>query len=221
MEGTFSLIGRSEREDAMGIAVATAAFAVGKRVPHARYRIGAVATQGRTDASYGERGLTLLELGLPPDRVLPLLTAEDPESERRQIIMMDWLGRTAVHTGTKTDPERADATSRDCIAAGNTLHSPAVVAAMIDAFQERPDGPLGERLVAALQAGQAAGGDQRGATSAALLVVSAVDIRERMGATIDLRVDDHAEPVAELCRLLRGYERWKEGYRQRLRTEGA
>jgi uncharacterized Ntn-hydrolase superfamily protein len=221
MEGTFSLIGRCERDDAMGIAVATAAFAVGKRVPHCRYGIGAIATQGRTDAGYGERGLAMLGLGLAPERLLPLLTADDAEANRRQIIMMDWSGRTAAHTGAHTDLERGHGTGRDCIAAGNTLRSAAVVTEMLKAFQERPEDVLAERLMASLQAAQAAGGDRRGATSAALVVVSALQLKERMGASIDLRVDDHAEPVGELARLLRGYVRWKEGYKRRLQAEGA
>ena len=83
MEGTYSLIGRSAREDAMGVVVATAAFAVGKRVPHALYGVGAVATQGRTDTSYASRGIALLKLGVAPEHALPLLTAEDADSKYR------------------------------------------------------------------------------------------------------------------------------------------
>jgi len=207
---TFTLIGKCNKEDAYGIAVVTKAFAVGERVPHAEYGIGVVATQARTDSTYGYLGLRLMELNLSPDGILNLLLKNDPNSEFRQVAMMDWSGRVAVHTGKKVLPESHHIISSNCIAIGNTLTSKKVLHKMMDSFISNTKLPLADRLLEGIKSGDQVGGDKRGATSAALIVVSSKELSERLGKFINLRVDDNKNPLEELNRLLQGYRAWKQ-----------
>jgi uncharacterized Ntn-hydrolase superfamily protein len=193
---TFSIVARCERTGRIGIAVATRAFAVGARVPHIRTGAGAVATQATTNQLLGPRGLDLLASGVPAEACLAALLATDPGRDHRQVHVMDRHGRSAAHTGLACVPWCGHVTGRGFSVAGNMLAGEAVVRETARAFADATDIPFARRLIAALKAGEAAGGDKRGRQSAALLVHD-----DEPHAALDLRVDDHADPLAELSRL--------------------
>jgi uncharacterized Ntn-hydrolase superfamily protein len=199
----------------LGVAVQSKFFAVGSVVPWARAGVGAVATQAFGNTSYGPRGLDLLAGGKTPAKALEALLAPDTLRERRQIGIVDAKGGSVTYTGKECMAWAGGLSGPDFAAQGNILVSEATVQAMAAAFASTK-GMLGDRLIAAIEAGQAAGGDSRGMQSAALLVV-----REGGGyggnndRFCDLRVDDAVDPIAELHRL---YNIWKpnalvtEGY---------
>ncbi|MFN3484470.1 MAG: DUF1028 domain-containing protein, partial [Planctomycetota bacterium] len=170
-------------------------------VPWARAGVGAVATQAWANPTFGPRGLELLAQGETPEAALARLLESDSERERRQVAILDARGRVAVHTGKECPLWAGAETGEGFACLGNILAGQEVVRSMARAFRET-SGDLGERLLAALEAGQAAGGDARGQQSSALLVV-----RERSGyggltdRYRDLRVDDHPEPIRELRRI--------------------
>ncbi len=201
---TWSIIARDEASGAIGIAVATKFFAVGARVPFIEVGAGAVASQALVNPLYGRRGLALLREGVPAEDVVRLLIAADPGEAHRQVHVMDAQGRFAAHTG------------RDCVdwcghligdrfsVAGNMLAGAAVIEETARAYEANGALPFPRRLIAALQAGEAAGGDKRGKQSAALLIYSTEEYSD-----LDLRVDDHPEPLQELARLEKvSRERW-------------
>jgi uncharacterized Ntn-hydrolase superfamily protein len=202
---TFSIVARDPATGDLGVAVQSKFFAVGAVVPWARAGCGAVATQASANTTFGPRGLDLLARGLAPAAVLDSLLAADPGRDQRQIGIVDASGRSAAATGPKCQAWAGHRSGPDYAVQGNILAGEPVVLAMEKAFLEAK-GHLGGRLIAALAAGQAAGGDSRGQQSAALLIV-----REKGGygafndRYCDLRVDDHATPIAELRRL---YELW-------------
>ena len=205
--GTFSMVARCERAGELGVCVSTAVPAVGAIVPHAELGVAAIATQATSNVTYGVKGLQLIKLGLSPSSALEALLREDEGREVRQVIMIDKDGRTAAFTGRETVEWRGHLTGRNYATAGNMLVGRQVIEAMAKAF-ESAEAPLEERLMRALEAGQNAGGDKRGRVSAALLV------RKRLEANslrpwIDLRVDEHPDPVAELRRV---YEVFKARY---------
>jgi uncharacterized Ntn-hydrolase superfamily protein len=193
---TFSITARDPRTGDLGVAVATARPAVGSLVPWVSRR-GAIATQARTNTDLGRRGLALLEAGVPIDVALRTLLEADPDREIRQIHGVDATGAFA-HTGKGCVGWCGHRESPRFTVAGNMLVGPQVLEAMADAYAaaERDGRELSERLLRALVAGQEAGGDKRGKQSAALLVASG----DPQGHH-NLRVDDHAEPVAELARI--------------------
>lgn len=201
---TFSIVARSADGTSWGVAVASKFLAVGSAVPAARAGLGAVATQSFANVSYKARGLALLDAGLSAPLVVQALTEADGGRDQRQLGVVDAAGNSATYTGKECNPWAGGRTLENVAAQGNILTGPEVVDAMIDAFQaSSPELPLARRLLAALAAGDAAGGDSRGRQSAAVLVVS-----EGAGyggfddVLVDLRVDDHAEPIPELIRLL-------------------
>jgi uncharacterized Ntn-hydrolase superfamily protein len=203
---TFSIAAFDPVHGDLGVAVATRALAVGSVVPWARAGVGAVATQAAANTTFGPRGLELLRVGHEPDEVIARLTADDPYAPLRQLGVVDRLGRSAAFTGARCQPWAGHRLGEHYACQGNILVDATTIDAMADAF-ERASGDLAHRLLAALQAGDAAGGDRRGRQSAALLVV-------RKGAYfgiddlfVNLRVDDHPAPVAELERLMRVWER--------------
>jgi uncharacterized Ntn-hydrolase superfamily protein len=203
---TFSIVARCPKTLALGVAVSTAVPAVGSVVPHVKVNVGAIATQAQTDIAYGTDGLQLLENGLVPEIALKKLLAMDKDREKRQVIIIDAKGRTAAFTGKETEDWKGHAIGENCVVAGNMLTSSNVMRAMCDSFEEEK-GSLAERLLKALEAGQNAGGDRRGRLSAALLVA---DSRWTGSSRplLDLRVDAHSNPVAELRRVYtvsRGY----------------
>jgi len=196
---TFSIVALDAKTKALGVAVSTAVPAVGSVVPHVESGVGAIATQAQTNVFYGKEGLKLLKEGLSPQRALETMLQNDPDREKRQVIIIDAQGRTASFTGKENVEWKGHMVGKDCIAAGNTLAGSRVVKAMMQTF-EATEGELAERLLKALEAGQEAGGDKRGRMSAALLVVGERWISETR-PLLDLRVDAHYDPVTELRRV--------------------
>jgi len=198
---TFSIAAADPDAHECGVAVASKFLAVGVMVPWARAGVGAVATQSWANLSYGLDGLRLLADGEAPAEVIRRLTEADPMAPHRQVGVVDMQGRSASFTGAQCMPWAGGRTAPGVAVQGNILVSEATVFTMLETFLKTP-GALAARLLAALAAGDRAGGDSRGKQSAALLVV-------RPGAGyggfndryLDLRVDDHADPVAELGRL--------------------
>lgn len=201
---TWSLIARDPATGAFGIAVATKNFAVGCRVPHIATGIGAVATQALSNPFYGVNGIKLLREGAAAPDIVRALTAADDGREHRQVHVMDAAGRIAAFTG-RDCIDWCGSTSGDGFSvAGNMLAGPAVIAETAKTYVASAALPFPRRLIAALKAGEAAGGDKRGKQSAALLIYG-----EEEWADLDLRADDHADPLAELERLEAvSRERW-------------
>jgi uncharacterized Ntn-hydrolase superfamily protein len=197
---TFSLIGRCARTGMVGIAIATSEMAVGSRCIHVAPGVGAVITQASTNPRLGHLGLNLLRAGHSAPRVVEEIAASDPFVERRQLGCLDLTGLGAARTGADNKPWAGHRVERDVVVAANAVVGPAVADDMLRTFQRHADLPLWERLLRALEAGKAAGGQPNGETSSGLHVVD----REPY-ATVDLRVDLHPEPVAELRRLAEAY----------------
>ncbi len=199
---TYSVVARDRTTGDLGVAVQSRFLAVGSVVPWARAGVGAIATQSYANVGFGPDGLALLAGGATATGVLAALVEADRLPEQRQVGIVDAHGASATHTGRSCFAWAGGRTGSDYAAQGNILAGPAVVDGLADTF-EAGGLPFPELLVACLAAADAAGGDRRGRQSAALLVV-----REGGGygggndRWIDLRVDDHADPVAELARLL-------------------
>ncbi len=193
---TFSIVARCPRSGMMGVSVATAMPAVGSNCPFARAGVGAIATQSWVNPYLGIDGIRLLEAGQSAEAVLRLLLAEDPRSDLRQIGIVDSEHRSAVHSGAGCTPWFGHRAGHGYSVQGNMLTGPAVIDAMEATFLATSAATLPERLMAALEAGQGEGGDRRGKQSAALYVVWSEDY-----PYVDLRVDEHVEPVAELRRV--------------------
>jgi uncharacterized Ntn-hydrolase superfamily protein len=228
--GTFSIVAYDSATGELGVAVQSRAFSVGSRVAWARAGVGAIATQSFTNASYGPRGLQLLAGGSSPSAVLDSLLSLDLERERRQVGIVSARGLAANFTGKECMEWAGGTVGVGFAAQGNILAGEAVVRQMALAFRNL-DGELSERLVAALEAAQSAGGDKRGQQSAVLLVVRPSEeypeYRERY---VSLRVEDHPSPIAELKRLYRIHEasglaeahvRYAAAYRRAGRTADA
>jgi len=196
---TFSIVGCDPTTGELGVAVASKYFAVGSVVPWAKAGVGAIATQAWVNVDYGIKGLELLEKGLSPQAVIDSLTKTDSAFQRRQLGVIDSKGNSATFTGTGCMNWAGGLTAKDCAVQGNILVSENVVACMVQAF-ENTTGQLGDRLLAALLAGDSAGGDSRGKQSAALLVVKKTE-GFRYDREIDIRVDDSPQPFAEITRL--------------------
>jgi uncharacterized Ntn-hydrolase superfamily protein len=200
---TWSIVAR-DAGGAIGIAVATRFFAVGARVPAIEVGAGAIASQALTNPLYPRRALALLREGVPADDVVRLLRQPDAGREHRQLHVMDRGGRFAAHTGAECVDWCGHLIGDTFSVAGNMLAGPQVVAETARVYEESAALPFPRRLIAALKAGEAAGGDKRGKQAAALLVYSTEEYSD-----LDLRVDDHADPLAELERLERvSRERW-------------
>jgi uncharacterized Ntn-hydrolase superfamily protein len=201
---TWSIIARDKASGHFGIAVATKFFAVGGRVPFIAAGIGAVATQALVNPFYGVNGLKLLREGMAADVVVKTLVAADNGRDHRQVHVMDASGRSAAHTGSACVDWCGNIHGDGYSVAGNMLAGPRVLDDTAAAYLAGNALPLSRRLIAAMQAGEAAGGDKRGKQSAALLIYG-----EEVWSDLDLRVDDHIEPLAELARLERvSRERW-------------
>ena len=201
---TWSILARDAATGAFGVAVTTKFFAVGAGCPHAMSDAGALATQALINPTLGPRGLRLLAERVPAAAIIETLLASDQGRETRQLHVLDAAGRAAAHTG------------RDCVGwcghlirtgfsvAGNMLAGPKVIEDTADAYEAGAHLPFAERLIDALDAGQAAGGDKRGKQSAALKIYAGEEY-----PWLDIRVDDHAEPLVELRRL---YEEARRRY---------
>ena len=192
---TWSIVARDD-EGALGIAIASAFFAVGALCPHARSGVGALATQALVNPRYGPTGLERLARGASPRQAIDALVADDEGRAHRQIHVVDAAGRTAAYTGAQCIGWCGDRAGEGFSVAGNMLAGERVLVDTVDAFRGHRHLPLAERLLVAMEAGEAAGGDKRGKQAAALRIVTTEDYPQ-----LDLRVDDHADPLAELRRL--------------------
>ena len=199
---TFSIVARDPQKGELGIAVQSKFLGVGAVVPWAKAGIGAIATQSWANTSYGPHGLDLLENGLSADQVLTQLTQNDENRARRQVGIVSVTGKPATYTGEECYPWAGGYIGEHFACQGNILVGEDTVLAMVRTFEET-SGLLCDRLIAALAAGQEAGGDSRGQQSAALLVVKEKGGYEGFNDRfIDLRVDDHPYPIDELRRIL-------------------
>ena len=202
--GTYSIVAADPATGDVGVAVQSKYFAVGAVVPWARAGVGAVATQAAVVAAYGPRILDLLEAGVTPAAAIEQALADDDRRETRQVGVVDAGGVSASRTGSECNDWAGDVHGEGYAAQGNILAGEAVVTEMARAY-EQATGDLAERLMAAMEAAEAAGGDKRGQQSAALIVErsgAAESSRQGIDRIVDLRVDDHEYAAAELRRLL-------------------
>ena len=202
--GTFSIVATDPERTYWGVAVSTKPLAVGAVVPWAEWRVGAIATQAMSNYRYGPDGLALLRKGLSAEEVVERLTRVDPKREHRQLGVVDRRGRSAAWTGKKCRASANHVLGDGFSCQGNLLAAETVVPAMAVAF-ESTRGPLARRMLAALRAGAANGGDRRGIESAALLVVHRRPWFEPAWGDqwLNLRVDQHRSPIRELERIVR------------------
>jgi len=192
---TWSIIARDE-DGSLGIAIASRFFAVGALCPYARANVGAVATQALCNPLYAAPALHAMARGDAPDSIIEVLTAADAGREHRQIHLIDAEGRVGAYTGSACIDWCGQLSGAGFSVAGNMLAGRDVLAATAKAYESGSSRPFAERLIAALAAGERAGGDRRGKQAAALLIATTEDY-----PALDLRVDDHAEPIVELSRL--------------------
>ena len=198
---TFSIIGSDPKTQSIGIAVATKWLAVGSCVPHVEPGVGAIATQAETNIAFGPKGLALLKQGISPKDVLKQLQLSDKYFETRQVSIMNIQGNTASHTGKDCSGWAGSKNGSNCVVQGNMLMSADVISSIKKSF-ETVEGFLAFRLIQALKSGESSGGDSRGKQSAALLVSNKTEpIQLYSDDFIDLRVDDHPDPISELGRL--------------------
>jgi len=216
--GTFSILGFDPETNEIGAAVQSRVFSVGNGVLWAEAGVGAVATQAIVDVGYGPQGLTLLRQNMAPKDIIKKILDDDKDpgyrgqawpKAGRQFAVMNAKGEFAAHTGPQATDWAGDKQGKYCTAQGNILAGPDVVANMVKAFEDSEVGPNGRRthislrLVAALEAGQAAGGDKRGQQSAALIVVKKdAGVWLHNDVVLRLQVDDHEAPIKELRRLV-------------------
>ena len=193
---TWSIVARDPATGHLGIAVASRFFSVGTLVPHIKPGVGAVATQAFINPLYGVDGLALLTEGRTPDEIIGVLTARDAGHRQRQMHLMTRDGRNAAFTGSACIDWAGHLVDEQVSVAGNMLAGPQVIATTLDVFKKTADKPFIERFLEAMQAGEDAGGDKRGRQSAAIVVY-----RDQTYPWIDIRADDHADPLAELRRL--------------------
>lgn len=212
---TYSVVARDPSTGELGVAVQSHWFSVGTIVSWGEAGVGVVATQSFAEPAYGPNALDLLRHGMRVEQVLQALTSVDAEAGRRQVAIVDTHGGVAAHTGERCIAHAGHVLGDQVSCQANMMAGDTVPHAMLAAFQEADDHPLAERLVTAIEAGQDAGGDVRGQQSAVLLVVAAQGSgRPWVDRLVDLRIDDHPQPVSELRRLLefhRAYEHMNAG----------
>ena len=201
-EGTFSIIARDVAVGELGMAVQSKAHAVGNRTVSARGGLAVIAHQAVSDPMYGQIGLELLQRGYSPQQALDFMVRGDEGRDNRQVAILDMQGRTAAWTGKNAADWKGHRCTSDYCVEGNTLAGPQVLESMVKNFEAAANQPLAERLLAALDGGQAAGGDRRGMQAAALVIVKplagAAGFSDR---AVDVRVDDHRMPIRELRRV--------------------
>lgn len=201
---TWSIVAR-DASGALGVVVASRFFAVGALCPYAHSGVGALSTQALLNPLYGPRGLALLSQGIAPDDVVRSLLADDAGREHRQLHLVDAEGNVAGHTGIRCLEWSGQLAGEGFSVAGNMLAGPQVIEDTAQVYDAGRDLPLAERLMAAMIAGEAAGGDKRGKQAVALLICTT-----EAYPFLDLRVDDHAEPLEELQRLyVKSLERYQ------------
>lgn len=211
---TYSIVARDPKTGEMGVAVQSHWFSVGSIVSWGEAGVGVIATQSFVNPSFGQRGLEMLKQGMTAQEVVDLLIASDEGRDFRQLAIVDAKGNSAAYTGSKCIPEAGHIVGDNYCVEANLMLSNLVWSEMSKAF-ESSDGPLAERLIAALEAAQNVGGDIRGQQSAAILVVKG-EAKGKLWEDryIDLRVEDHPEPIKEIKRLLkvfRAYEHMNNG----------
>ena len=203
---TYSIVARDLVSEEMGVAVQSHWFSVGPIVPWAQPGVGAIATQANAEVSYGPRGLELLAGGMGAAETLGRLVAADELSASRQVAIVDHTGAVAAHTGTGCMAMAGDVQGNGVSCQANIMAAATVWPAMLAAYSATP-GPLAGRLLAALRAAEGEGGDLRGRQSAAILVVPAAG--DRWETVVDLRVEDHPQPLDELDRLMRLHDAYR------------
>ena len=201
---TWSIVAKDPETGLFGVVVASRFFAVGALCPWAAAGLGALSTQAMMNPTYGPRGLALLAEGLHAADVRDMLIVADQGRAARQLHVMDAAGRTAAHTGADCVDWCGHASEEGLSVAGNMLAGPAVLERTLETYRAKRDEPFVERLLAAMEAGEAAGGDKRGKQSAALLIQG-----DEPYPRLSMRVDDHLDPLPELRRL---YEVAKERF---------
>lgn len=200
-EGTFSIIGRDPATGQLGIAVHSKTIAVGSRTRGGKGGVAVIAHQSASNPMYSAIGIELLEAGMTPQQALDMMLRSDAGRDRRQVAILDIQGRSAAFTSPSISDWKGHRCGTNYCAQGNTLAGPEVVEAMARSF-EASAGALAERLLTALDAGQSRGGDRRGVQSAALMILKPLAIQGFGDRELDLRVDDHRDPFAELRRIL-------------------
>ncbi|MFW9941274.1 MAG: DUF1028 domain-containing protein [Candidatus Thorarchaeota archaeon] len=212
---TYSIVARDSNTGEMGVGVQSHYFSVGSVVDWGRSGIGVVATQSFVNKSFGLRGLELMEQGKSPEEALKILLSDDEGKEIRQVALLDAKGRVAVHTGSKCIKYAGHVKGDNFSVQANMMLTDKVWPAMAKAFENNKNLPLPERIVKTLEAAESEGGDIRGKQSAALLIVKGKEVENKWDdPIIDIRVEDHSEPLKELNRLLilwRAYENMDKG----------
>jgi len=192
---TWSIVARGA-DGAFGIAIASRFFAVGMLCPHTRSGVGAVATQALVNPHYGPKGLDLMQGGVLPSSVVQKILAEDEGRNHRQVHLINAQGKVAAHTGSACIDWCGHLAGDGFSVAGNMLTGPEVIQATAEKFLKEKNLTFAERLISALHAGEAAGGDKRGKQAAALRIHTTEEY-----PSLDIRVDDHEDPIVELKRL--------------------
>jgi uncharacterized Ntn-hydrolase superfamily protein len=200
-EGTFSIIGLDPTAGELGIAVQSKTIAVGSRTRGGKGGLAVFAHQAASDPMYSTIGIELLEAGMTPQQALDMMLRSDDRRDSRQVSILDIHGRTATWTGPGNSEWKGSKCGVNYCAQGNTLAGPAVVSAMAKSF-ESSSGPLAERLLDAIDAGQAQGGDKRGMESASLMILKPLSMQGFGDRKLDLRVDESRNPFVELRRIL-------------------
>ena len=204
-DNTFSIVARDPVTGALGAAVSTARLAVGNRVIHVEHNVGAIATQANTNPLLAKEALQRLQNGVTAKDALDAVLKADEKRDERQLSIIDAKGNVAAFTGTKPDDYKNHVIGKDFIVAGNILVGKETLEAMATAF-DALKGTLADRVMAALEAGQQAGGDRRGKISAAIVVVNQAPSSNGYAKNIDLRIDSSKDPVAELRVLYDAYK---------------
>lgn len=217
---TFSIVAADPETGEVGVAVQSKFLAVGAVVPWAKADVGAVATQSWANTAFGPEGLELLEKGLTPEEVIDKLVAADPGRSLRQVAVINTEGEASAFTGDECYDWAGHKVGKHHSCQGNILVSEKTVSEMSRAFEES-DGPLAERMLAAISAAQYAGGDSRGKQSAAVYVLQkGAGYGGYNDVKVDLRVDDHPEPIEELQRLYELHKMYAAPTEDKLAIEG-
>jgi len=210
---TFSIVARCPRTGMLGVATSSKALAAGAMVPYLRASVGAIASQSFVNPYLGIDGIELIEQGLPAERALERVIEDDRGRDVRQVGIVDKDARTAAYTGDKCVPWAGSVNGAGYVCLGNILASEDVVKAMANAFETSQTEDLQERMLRALEAGQEAGGDRRGRQSAGIMVVAQEEY-----PLVDLRVDDHTDPIPELRRVFGVYQKEEVPYTEFMPT---
>jgi len=207
---TYSIVARDTKTGEMGVGVQSHYFSVGSIVSWGESGVGVVATQSLVNASFGLRGLELLKQGKSPEEALNFLISEDEGRDVRQVAILDAQGRVATHTGTKCIIHAGHIVGDNFSVQANMMLTDKVWSAMAKSFESNANLPLAERIINAMEAAETVGGDIRGKQSAAILLVDGKEAKNKWeDKLIDLRVEDHEEPVKELKRVLKLYRAYK------------